>query len=736
MLETLARRLVRHRKLVLITWVVLIAGMIGLGTTFAGESDTDFSNPGTESQEAADLLTDAGMASDPLATGQLVIATDPAIDGGVRNHDVETLVNELLADVAAEVPDGSVDSPYSQDAHGNISADGTVAFADIDLGDGNDTELAERASAITELRDDFDAPGVTLELAGDRFVEQAPGGAAEGVGMLLAIVILLIAFGSVIAAGLPIITALFGVGVGAAIVMLASNVVSMPDFAISLTFMLGIGVGIDYALLNVTRFRTSLAEGLAVEDAVARTMNTAGRSVLFAGCTVAIAISGLLIMGGATGISMVIAAGAGVLMVMLASLTLLPAVLGMIGHRIDKFGLPHRKKRDRSHPESATPNDAQTGLAYRWSRFIQRRPWPAAIVGAAILIAMAAPALDLRLGFGDAGNRSETDTTRQAYDTLAEGFGPGANGPLLLVTELPAGDQDLAAVESLAADVASTPGVADVSPPMQVGDGSVAIVRVVPETGPQDEATNQLVHTLRDDVIPQAMAGTEVETLVTGATAGGIDFADMTFGRMPVLVGAVLLASFILLGLVFRSVVVPFKAIIANLLSLGAAFGVIVAVFQWGWGMELIGVGKTGPTEAWVPMTMFAIAYGLSMDYEVFLLSRIREEYLRSRDNAQAVADGLAKTARVITAAAAILVCVCGSFVLFDDRGLKTMGLGLAAAIFVDATVVRMLLIPAVMELLGDRNWYWPRALRRVPSFDVEPSRVPERRPEPAPVNA
>jgi putative drug exporter of the RND superfamily len=705
-LASMARRSVRHRRLVLLGWLLGVAAMIAVGVTFGGESDTDFSNPGTESQQAADLLADAGFQTDPLTTGQLVIATDPAIDGGVHNPQVRTLVEELLADIAA-VLSGGVNSPYADQAYGQVSLDGTVAFADLDLGAGNDHALTERAAAVEQLRTQFEAPGVTVELAGEQFLQESPGGAAEGVGMLLALIILVVAFGSVIAAGLPLVNALFGVGVGAALVMLASNVVSMPSFAMSLTVMLGIGVGIDYALLIVTRYRASLSDGMTVEDAVARAMDTAGRSVLFAGCTVAIAICGLLVVGGPTGVSMVIAAGAGVLMVMLAALTLLPALLGMIGHRIDRFGLPHRRT-----------THERPGLAHGWSRLIQRRPWPAAVAAAIVLVTLAAPALDLRLGFSDAGNRPESDTTRRAYDALADGFGAGANGPLLLVADV----ADLPVLEQLGQDVGAVPGVAAVTPPIAAGDGSVAVLRVIPETGPQAEATSDLVHTLREDVLPAALDGTDVSVYVTGATAAAIDFADTTAQRLPVLLGGVLLASFVLLGLVFRSLVVPLKAIIANLLSLGAAFGVIVAVFQWGWGIDLLGVGKVGPTEAWVPMTLFAIAYGLSMDYEVFLLSRIREEYLRSRDNAAAVADGLAKTAKVITAAAAIMVCVFASFVLFDDRGLKTMGLGLAAAILVDATVVRMVLIPAVMELLGDRNWYWPRVLRRLPSFDVEPA--------------
>jgi len=704
-LTRVARASVAHRRTVVLMWLLAVAAIIGAGTTFAGEGSTDFSNPGTESQQAADLLAEADYASDPLSTGQVVIATDPAIDDGVRNPQVQAVVTDLLDSIEAELPTGGVAGPYADDAFGQISSEGTVAFAELDLGGGTDAELADRAEALQELRNDFEAAGVTVELAGDQFLMEAPGGAAEGVGMLLALIIMLIAFGSVIAAGLPLVIALLGVGAGAAIVMLASNLVAMPSFAISLTVVLGIGVGIDYALLIVTRFRTALQEGLSVPDAVAQAMNTAGRSVLFAGCTVAIAISGMLLLGGPTGVSMVIAAGAGVLMVMLGALTLLPALLAMIGHRIDRFGLPHR-----AH------NDERPGLAYRWSRLIQRRPWPAAIGAALVLAALAVPALDMRLGFSDPGNLPESQTTKRAYDLLTEGYGDGANGPLLLVADS-SSDPVLDAVRDAVLD---TPGIAEVTPPLAAGDGTVAVLRVTPASGPQDEATYELVHTLRDDVLPSVLNDADLDVLVTGATAAGIDFADVTTERLPLLLGGVLLASFLLLGLVFRSLVVPLKAIVANLLSIGAAFGIVVAVFQWGWGLSLIGVGGAGPVEAWVPTMLFAVAYGLSMDYEVFLLSRIREEYLRTGDNARAVADGLAKTAKVITAAAAIMICVFSSFVLFDDRGLKTMGLGLAAAILVDATIVRMVLIPAVMELLGDRNWYWPRVLRRVPSFDIE----------------
>jgi RND superfamily putative drug exporter len=384
---------------------------------------------------------------------------------------------------------------------------------------------------------------------------------------------------------------------------------------------------------------------------------------------------------------------------------LLPALLGFVGRNIDKFGLPNRLRRDRTGHES---------FWYRWSRVLQRRPKTAFFAGIAILLILAAPVLSMRLGFGDAGNRPTTDTTRQAYDTLSEGFGPGFNGPLLLVASNEGGTLDDQALAELTGTLGATPGVADASPATPNDAGDTAIVQVFPTSAPQDAATEDLVNHLRDDVIPQATAGTDTEVLVGGITAASLDFAEYTASRLPIFIGAVLILSFLLLMVVFRSVLVPLKAVVMNLLSIGAAYGVVVAVYQWGWASDVFGVGKPGPIEAWAPMFLFAVVFGLSMDYEVFLLSRIREEYNRTGDNATAVADGVALTARVITAAAAIMVCVFGSFVFGPERSLQLFGLGLAVAVLVDATIVRLLLVPATMELLGDRNWWLPRWLDRI----------------------
>jgi RND superfamily putative drug exporter len=486
----------------------------------------------------------------------------------------------------------------------------------------------------------------------------------------------------------------------------------MPSFTTAAVAMVGIGVGIDYALFLVTRYREGLHSGLDPEAAVVRSVDTSGRAVLFAGTTVLISILGLLLIGQSVIRGVAIAIAIGVAMTMVASVTLLPALLGFVGRNIDRLGLPHRRRAETSGHES---------VWYRWSRVLQRRPWPALVVGFVILLTLAVPTVAMRLGFSDAGNRPTSDTTRQAYDLLSKGFGPGFNGPLLLAAETRGGSSDLPVLQRLSTELSRTPGIAFATAPQANDAGTAAIMQVFPTTAPQDEATANLASRLRDQILPSATAGTGLHVLVGGVTAAADDYASYTESRLPVFIGAVLILSFLLLMAVFRSLLVPLKAVVMNLLSIGAAYGVVVAVFQWGWGASLFGVGKAGPIEAWAPIMMFAIVFGLSMDYEVFLLSRIKEEYDRNHDNATAVADGLAITARVITAAAAIMVCVFGSFVFGDEHALQVFGLGLAVAVLVDATVVRLVLVPATMELLGDKNWWIPRWLDRIlPRIHIE----------------
>lgn len=672
-LNSPARFCARHGWLVLLAWLALAAALVVGAARAPGATTDDFTLPGSESRRAADLLGD--RPAEPQ--GRLVVSA-PA---GVRAPEARRAVTALIArmntvpgvTVAARTPaEGSRSRPPSEAPYEQVSADGTVATVPISHTD------QEGATKLKEVRDSFrpptasgtpGTPVLTVELSGDDFAGFTPGGLTEGIGLLAAAVILLVAFRSLIATALPLLTGVTGVVCAVSLLSLLGNVVPTPGFAVYVTIMLGLGVGIDYALLVVTRFRTSLGEGLTVEDAVVRAMTTAGRSVLFAGITVIITGAGILILGPSLGGGIALAAGCGVLMVMLTALTLLPALLGLLGTRVDRLSLPHRRG----------PADSS---ARRWSRGVQRRPLVAGVLALGLLLGLALPAASLRFGWSDAGNRPVSDTTRRAHELLAGGFGPGTAGPLVLVSAEPLGQA--------VAQAASTPGVAGVT----ALDERTALV--VPETGPQDEATTDLIHALR-----AALPG---PVLVTGGTAAGIDFAEHSFDRLPWMVGAVLLASFALLVPVFRSLVVPLKAIVVNLLSIGASYGAVVAIFQW----DVLGLGTGGPIDAWVPMMLFVVTFGLTMDYEVFLLSRIQEEYARTRDNSRAVTEGLAATARVITAAAAIMFCVFAAFGTFDDRPLRILGVGLAVAVLIDATVVRLVLVPSAMELLGDRNWWFP----------------------------
>jgi RND superfamily putative drug exporter len=561
--------------------------------------------------------------------------------------------------------------------------------------------------------------------------------------------------------GLPVGVALFGIGIGTSILIGLSHVFTVPETAQFIGLMIGLGVGIDYALLIVTRYREQLHAGHTVRESVSIAMDTAGRSVLFAGTTVVISLLGMLLVGVTFVNGLALGAALVVAITVAASLTLLPALLGFAGNKIEvtrwrgliaagfvavgligaglKVGplagigfllaiitivaglfVPALKREVRHRP----PKPRRETTAYRWSRIIQHRPWTTALVGALALLILAIPVLGLRLGQSDESNYPDDTTTKQAYDLLVAGFGPGFNGPLLLAAELPEG-ADVDNLDAVTAAVEADDDVALASPP-QVNDDETAVIwQVVPNSGPQEKETNQLVNRLRDDVLPPVEDEIGTQVSVTGNVAVGIDFTDYLASRMPYFFTAVLGLSFLLLMVVFRSLLVPLKAVIMNMLSIAAAYGIVVALFQWGWLSGLTGVSPA-PIEPWIPMMLFAIVFGLSMDYEVFLLSRIREEWNRTGDSRTSVADGLAATAKVITAAAAIMVVVFGSFILESDRVLKLMGTGLAAAILLDATIVRMLLVPATMELLGDRNWWLPRWLDRIlPNLDVEGTATP-----------
>ena len=593
-----------------------------------------------------------------------------------------------------------VASPFGEGGASQISQNGQTAYAVVALDKTADEYTPAQAKALIEpilaAGDDtleVEAGGPVAELS-----QTAPAG-GEGIGLIAAALILLFTFGSAVAMGLPLLTAVFGLGMSIALGELLRRVVDVPDWATATAAMVGIGVGIDYALLIVTRYRSSLAEGRDPRQATLTAIATAGRAVVFAGLTVVVAMLGILLVGQPALAGFAFTASLFVLVTMIASLTLLPALLGFSGRNIERLHVPFVGK---------TQHAYDTTRWYRWSRFVQRRPWFAAIGGLTVLLALAAPFLGMRLGFPDAQNDPPASTTHQAYDLLADGFGPGFSAPIVLTVQGSSGNELLTSSNAMGEELAAVSGVALVSPAVINDAEDTAVLTVVPTTSPQDEATEDLVDELRDSAIPDATAGTDLTVALGGMVAANLDSTRGVAERLPLFFGGVLLVSFVLLMMVFRSVVVPLKAVIMNLLASAAAFGVLTLAVSGGPLGDLVGIPEAIPVPILLPIGIFAILFGLSMDYEVFLLSRIKEEYDRTGDNALAVADGLAKSARVITAGAAVMITVFLSFVLGHDVYAKMFGIGLAAAVFIDATIVRMVLVPATMELLGDRNWWLP----------------------------
>ena len=698
----------RHRRVVFAAWLLALIAVTGLGRV-AGDRFTDNLNGGnTQAEQARTLLQQrfpayAGDAAD------VVFHSSNGVGATTTRPEVQAIVDKLrrLPQVT------EVQGPFDLGASRQVSADGTTAYATVQynqLAGDLPTSAIDRLIAVTKTAG---RPGLQVVAGGAPIatVEKPKFGAAEGAGILAAAVILLFAFGSIVAMGLPILTALFGLAIAFGALDLISHGLTVPTFGPELAALLGIGVGIDYALFIVSRYRSLLHDGQPPEAAVAQALATSGRAVLFAGGTVVISLLGLLLVGLPYITGAAIGASIAVLLVMTAAITLLPAMLGSLGSRIDRLRIPI-PRRDRG---------TALGLWWRWSRRVQRRPALVAAGALAVLVFLALPLVSLRVGYGDAGNNPKSQATRQVYDLLARGFGPGSNGPLLVAATMPPG-ADLRAIDQLRRSLADTPGVAGVSPAQVNGAGTTVVLTAIPTTAPQAQQTVALVHRVRDQVIPHALRGTGIRALVGGETAASIDSSTHLSRRLLPVVLFVVGLSLLLLGAVFRSIAVPIKAAIMNLLSTGAAYGVIVAVFQWGWAAQLLNAGQKGPIDPWIPVMLFTILFGLSTDYELFLMSRIREEWLRTRDPADSIASGLASTARVITTAAAIMICVFGAFALSDLRPLKIFGLGMAVAVLVDATLVRVLLVPAVMHLLGTRAWWLPRWLDRIlPRIAVEP---------------
>jgi RND superfamily putative drug exporter len=718
-LDGLGRRAVRHRWWFIGVWIVAAVGIVLLAASLDGQFSDNFTIPGAQSQQALDLLE----KDFPQAAGDNALVVFETPDG-MSSSSVETPVSASVV-ALGKIPNvTSVTDPYGPEGSAFISKNGDIAVVTVQFKLKAQNLQKDVFTQIEDATKPATSTGIKVAYGGAvvDYADQPPAGNADLIGLLAAVVILLFAFGSVVAMGLPILTALFGLGVGISIVHVIASFTDIGTVAPVLATMIGLGVGIDYSLFIVTRYRENLATGLDVEAAVGQSTATAGSAVLFAGSTVVIAICGLVISGIPYVARLGYMAGLVVLVMMCAALTLLPAIIGVVGHGIDRWKVPSLLHHpDRAVREGRDPKPPAGSVWERWATLVAQRAWPFAILAVVVLLVIAWPVLSMRLGESDDGNLPTSTTQRQAYDLVAQGFGPGSNGPLLVVVDLPSPGDD-AVLRDISSALAETPGVQTVLPAQTSPNGAVAQIGVLPTTAPDSAQTADLVSTLRDRVLPDAIGTTGAHAYVGGITASYIDIGDQISSRLPYFIGAVVLLSFILLLLVFHSVLVPLTAAVMNLLSVAAAYGATVAVFQWGWAKGLVGLQSTVPIVAFVPMMMFAVLFGLSMDYQVFLLTRVREEYDRTGDTRQGVVQGLARTARVITSAALIMIFVFGAFVLNPTPEVKMFGLGLAFAVLVDATIVRMLLVPSIMEILGDANWWFPKWLGFLPRLDIDSS--------------
>ena len=708
----LTRWCIAHRRYVVIGWIAIaiVTSVIahGVGRNYS----TNFSLPGTESQRAQNLLNREFKTQ----SGDLDTIVFHTSQGTVDSPAVSQAMTTLLTRVATMPHVVGVISPYGSRGSLQVSRDRTTAFATV--------SYSKRANALPDATGKpvlaaihaVSVPGLKVA-AGGQVIAQAEGfsiGPATEIGVLAALVILLITFGSLLAAGMPLVTAGLGLVTGVALIGLATHVTSMSNVAPELALMIGLGVGIDYALFIVTRFRENYDRVGDVNQAVVDAMDTSGRAILLAGTTVVIALLGMF----ATGVNFLyglsIASVVTVLLTMVASLTVLPALLSRLGPRLVRPGRAARRRAAAGRPPRGS-------LWRRWSLLVQSRPWPLAAISLAVMVAVLIPVISLRLDNSDAGNDPSNTSTYAAFNLLSQGFGQGFNGPLSIVTELRSPSQ-AASLPAVSAAVGASPDVAAVTAPRVSPSGRVAVIQAYPRSAPQAQATTDLVNHLRHDVLPSFERRNGAPILVGGFTAGSIDFANVLSSKLPMFIAIVVVLSALLLFVMFRSLVIPLQAAAMNLLSIGGALGVTVLVFEKGWLSGLLGVQK-GPVEPWIPVLMFAVVFGLSMDYEVFLVSRVREEWVHRRDASIAVVDGIAFTGRVISAAAAIMICVFLSFMLGNERSVKEFGFGLAAAVFLDALVVRCVMLPAVLELLGEITWKLPRWLdERLPHINIEGS--------------
>lgn len=714
-LYRLGKLCIRRRRLVLAVWIMVLAGMATVSVALGGETTDEFTLPGTESQQAFDLLDERF----PTQGGSLTRVVFAAGPGATVTSDAATGAIEEAFDALGAV-DG-VSLAAAPVAGRDISDDATVAFGEVrypvSFLEVEDSTLDAVETAVQPARD----AGLTVEFGGDVVpgrVTEPPS--SEAIGLLFAVVILLVTFGSVLAMGLPIVTALIGLGIGLTGIGVVSAFVDLSSVAPTLAVMIGLAVGIDYALFVVTRHRQNLLLGLDPEESAARANATAGSAVVFAGMTVVIAIAGLGVVGIPFLTVMGLAAAATVATAVLVAVTLLPALLGFAGRNIDRLRVPGLKTRAGGLDEGET-------LGTRWAATVTHHRVPFLVGAVGLMVLLAVPVASMRLGLPDDGVEPTSTTQRRAYDLLVDGFGPGFNAPLTVVVDLEGSGDATAAVAGVRDSVGEAEGVLTVNEPIVNEAGDTAILIAIPETGPSDSDTEDLVHRLRDDIAPDVERAQGVEIAVTGPTAAAIDISEKLASALPVFMVLVIGLIFLLMLVVFRSILVPIKAALAILLSIGAAFGVVVAIFQWGWLKELVGLDTTLPIVSFLPVMMFAILFGLSMDYELFILSRVREDYIHNGNARRAVLTGLAASARVITAAALIMVSVFGAFVLGDNPIIKMFGVGLSVAVLLDATIVRMVIVPAAMSWFDEKAWWLPRWLDRlIPDVDIEGDRLVE----------
>ncbi|WP_235032137.1 MMPL family transporter [Actinacidiphila yanglinensis] len=685
--------------------LIALAGALGVGGTNFTSSQT---SQHTESATASALLQHAS-AGRSGNSGYVVWQTP---HGKVTAASAKAEMSEVLDKIAHEPGVGSVISPYSSGGAAQVSSDHTIAYANVQF---SHAATKPQQKAVQSLALANDSPSVHVTVGGQAFgTEPAAGGPSDVIGIVLAFAILLLVFRAVWVAVLPIITAVAGVGTAALTVMLLSHVVTIPSTALTLGALIGLGVGIDYALFIINRHRGNLTAGMSVGDSIGASLNTSGRAVVFAGLTVVAALLGMttLDLGVVTG--MAEGAAVTVVLTVLAAVTLLPALLGFIGPKV----LSRAQRRRLADPSSA--GSTRTGFWPRWAARVQARPRLLAVAGLAVLIALAVPALSLRLGAADDGNLPAGSTNRQAYDLLSDGFGPGFNGPLQIAVQTH-GASDQAAETRLVTALEHTSGVVSVTErPVNAAQGVSEIV-AVPSTSPEAEATSDLIDHLRADVIPQAQQGSTMKAYVGGTTANNDDFASSVTGKLPLFIGVITVLGLLLLVVAFRSLLIPLLGAVLNVLSIGVAFGATVLVFQNGFGVSLLGAGSGGPIESFVPPMIIGVMFGLSMDYLVFLVSRMREEWVHTGDNHRAVRVGHGETGRVIAVAAAIMFFVFGSFVFGGARVIAEFGVALSVGIVLDALMIRMVVVPALMHLFGRANWWMPRWLdRALPSLSVE----------------